>query len=81
MYVRTFNQYQEGNWTPKKGYKSITVKTEVYDYFYSEWLKIKEEYAIEKGIRSFSAYITYQLAQLMNEDKKRNKWHNQVKQP
>lgn len=46
------------------------MKTEVYDYFYSEWLKVKEEYAIEKGIRSFSAYVTFRLAQLMAQDKK-----------
>ena len=56
--------------TPKKGYKSITVKAEVYDYFFKEWLKVKEEYAIKKGIHSFSAYVTYQLSQLINEDKK-----------
>jgi len=56
--------------TPKKGYKSITVKAEVYDYFFNEWLKVKEEYAIKKGIHSFSAYITYTLARLMNEVKK-----------
>ena len=59
--------------TPKKGYKSITVKTEVYNYFFNEWLKVKDEYAIKKGIQSFSAYITYRLAQLINEDKKTNK--------
>jgi hypothetical protein len=47
------------------------VKAEVYDYFFSEWLKVKEEYAIKKGIRSFSAYVTYRLAQLINEGKKR----------
>jgi hypothetical protein len=45
------------------------VKTEVYDYFFGEWLKVKEEYAIKKGIRSFSAYVTYRLSQLINEDK------------
>lgn len=55
---------------PKKGYKTITVKAEVYDYFFNEWLKVKNEYAIQKGIRSFSAYITYLLAQLMTEDTK-----------
>jgi hypothetical protein len=63
---------REGNFMPKQGYKSITVKAEIYDYFYTEWLKVKEEYTIEKGIRSFSAYVTYRLAQLMNDDKKRN---------
>ena len=59
--------------TPKKGYKSITVKTEVYNYFFNEWLKVKDDYAIKKGIHSFSAYFTYRLAQLINEDKKTNK--------
>ncbi len=69
MYVRLLST--EGNHkTPKKGYKSITVKTEVYDYLFKEWLKVKDEYAIKKGIHSFSAYITYRLAQLINNDKK-----------
>jgi hypothetical protein len=54
---------------PKKGYKTITVKAEVYDYFFNEWLRVKDEYAIKKGIRSFSAYITCLLAQLIIEDK------------
>ncbi len=61
---------QRGTITPKKGYKSITVKAEVYNYFFNEWLKVKDEYAIKRGIRSFSAYVTYRLAQLMNEEKK-----------
>ena len=56
---------------PKKGFKSITVKSDVYEYFFNEWLNFKEEYAIKKGIRSFSAYVTYILAQLINEEKKR----------
>ena len=34
--------------TPKKGYKSITVKADVYDYFFTEWLKVKDDYAIKK---------------------------------
>ena len=55
---------------PKKGYKTITVKAEVYDYFFNEWLKVKDEYAIKKGIRSFSAFVTYLLAQLIAEETK-----------
>jgi len=47
------------------------VKADVYDYFFKEWLRVKEEYAIEKGIRSFSAYITYRLSHLEIEDKKK----------
>ena len=54
---------------PKKGYKTITVKAEVYDYFFNEWLKVKDEYTLKKGIQSFSAYITCLLAQLILEDK------------
>ena len=53
------------------------MKAEVYDYFFNEWLKIKEEYAIKKGIHSFSAYVTYTLAQLMNEEKKRKSENKQ----
>ena len=59
--------------TPKPGYKSITVKAEIYNYFFNEWLKVKEEYAITQGIRSFSAYVTFRLSQLMSEEKIRNR--------
>jgi len=51
---------------PRKGYKSITVKQNVYDYFFNEWSKVKEEYAIKKGIRSFSAFVSCRLAELIN---------------
>ena len=71
--VRPLTYVQRGIITPKRGYKSITVKAEVYDYFFKEWLKVKDEYTIKKGIRSFSAYVTYRLAQLMNKEKKLDK--------
>lgn len=45
------------------------MKAEVYDYFFDEWLKVKEEYVIKKGIGSFSGYVTYRLAELMAEEK------------
>jgi hypothetical protein len=51
---------------PRKGYKSITVTEKVYDYFYQEYSKVKEEYAIKKGIRSFSAYVTSRLSELLD---------------
>ena len=59
-----------GDHTPKPGYKSITVKEDIYNYFYNQWLSVKDEYSITKGIRSFSAYVTYRLAQLMEEEKR-----------
>jgi hypothetical protein len=58
---------------PKPGYKSITVKAEIYDYFFNQWLGVKEDYTINKGIRSFSAYVTYRLAQLMKDEKENKK--------
>ncbi len=58
---------------PKPGFKSITVKAEIYDYFYKEWLSVKSEYTISKGIQSFSGYVTYRLAQLMKEEKNNKK--------
>jgi hypothetical protein len=44
----------------------------VYDYYYNQWLKVKEEYTLKKGIQSFSAYITHILFQLIDEETKKN---------
>ena len=57
---------------PKKGFKTITVKENVYDFLWNEYQQVKEEYAIKKGIRSFSGYISYRLSQLMEQEKQRN---------
>jgi hypothetical protein len=46
------------------------VKAEVYDYFFKEWLKVKDEYTIKRGIRSFSAYVTYRLAEVIAKEEK-----------
>jgi hypothetical protein len=58
----------EGNRMPKRGKKTITVKTGVYDYFFNKWLKEKEEYTITHGIQRFSAYLTYRLGPLISQD-------------
>ncbi len=55
---------------PKKGLKTITVKTEIYDYFNNEYLKVKDEYA-KKGVNSFSAYLTYKLTEIMEKDRQK----------
>jgi hypothetical protein len=57
---------------PRKGYKSITVREEVYDFFFNEWLKVRKEYILKKGISSFSGYVTYRLNELTEQEKKRN---------
>lgn len=51
---------------PREGYKCITVKAEVYDYYYTNWLAHKKEYTL-KGISSFSGYITYILTRAIEE--------------
>lgn len=57
---------------PKSGFRTITVKENVYDYFWKEWQKVKDEYSIKKGIRSFSAYITYRLSELIEKEEQDN---------
>jgi len=55
---------------PAPGFKSITVKDDVYDYFYKEWLKVKDKYALEHGITSFSGFISKRLYDLIQQEKK-----------
>lgn len=54
---------------PRKGWKSITVKESVYQYFKNEWEKNKEEYRLKFGITSFSGFITKKCYELMEKEK------------
>lgn len=56
---------------PKKGYSSLTIHTEDYEYFKQEWRKLKENYR-KKGITSFSGYVTYRIYEMIEQDKKHN---------
>lgn len=47
---------------PEPGYKSITVPETTYNRFYEVWKMVKPEYE-PKGINSFSAFLTYKLAE------------------
>ena len=49
---------------PRKGYHSITVPDDVFDYFKKEWEKHKEEHR-RQGVRSFSGFISRRLTELM----------------
>jgi hypothetical protein len=55
---------------PEKGYKSITVKQEVYDYLMKEYKARKREWLVKYGISSFSGYVTHRLNELMELDEK-----------
>jgi len=54
---------------PEKGYKSITVKQDVYDFLMKEYKAQKRDWLVRKGISSFSGYVTYRLNELMKLDK------------
>ena len=57
---------------PAKGFRTITVREDVYDYFFKEYDKNKTNLAVKKGITSFSGYVSHRLSQLMEQEKKRN---------
>ena len=61
---------------PEEGYKSITVKKDVYDYFMNQYKKAQKEWLIKKGINSFTGYVTYQLNQVVEEQMKGNHQHS-----
>jgi hypothetical protein len=52
---------------PRKGWSSITVPKEVYDYFFEKWKKHKEEYRLKYGITSFSGFTSKLLEQMRQE--------------
>ena len=55
-----------------KGYRTITVQQKIYDYLMDEYKPQKDGLATKKGIKNFSAYVTWRLAQLIEQDKKRS---------
>jgi hypothetical protein len=61
---------------PVEGYKSITVKKDVYDYLMDQYKKAKKEWLIKKGINSFTGYVTYQLNLVVEEQMKENHQHS-----
>lgn len=54
---------------PREGYKSITVKQDVYDFLMTEYKRRKKEWLVRNGISSFSGYVTFRLNELMQLDK------------
>jgi len=57
---------------PEKGYKSITVKQDVYDYLMKEYKANQKDWLVKHGISSFSGYVTYRLNELMEQDEKQH---------
>ena len=45
---------------PRKGYKTITVREELYNELYEEYKKSKS-LCLKKGITTFTGYIAYRL--------------------
>jgi len=55
---------------PYKGYKSITVKEEVYNRLWAVWEERREEY-LRQGITSFSGFVTRFLYELVEREERR----------
>lgn len=53
---------------PKQGFKSLTMRSTVYDHFFDEYTKISDKLALQ-GITSFSGYVTVRLIEIMKKDK------------
>lgn len=58
---------------PRKGWSSITVPDEVYNYFFEEWKKHKEEYRLKYGITSFAGFTTKLLSEMLDQWEARRK--------
>jgi hypothetical protein len=52
---------------PGKGYTTITIPKQIYDKWHKRYEDQKEE-LYEKGVRSFSAYISTMLEELMERN-------------
>jgi hypothetical protein len=53
---------------PRKGYRSITVPDDVFEYFKAWWEKEEKSYRLQ-GVRSFSGYVSRKLKELMEQEK------------
>jgi len=58
---------------PDKGWKSITVRDEIYNYLWEKWQKNQSEYRLKHGITSFSGYVTRILYEALEKEKEEMK--------
>jgi len=54
---------------PRKGWRSVTVSEEVYEFFWKEWQQRKKEYKLKYGITSFTGFVTKLLYELLQKEK------------
>lgn len=51
---------------PRAGFKSITVKEAVYDYFFKKYQENQKYYQLEYGITSFGGFVTWLLKRMLD---------------
>lgn len=56
---------------PRPGYRSLTIREEVYTYLWNEYINSKKEWLMKNGITSFNGYVTFRLCQLVEIDSQR----------
>jgi len=54
---------------PRKGWRSVTVSEDVYQFFWKEWQRRKQEYKLKYGITSFTGFVTKLLYELIQKEK------------
>ena len=52
---------------PKQGYKTITITDELYTDLKQKYENEKRFYS-KRGVRSFSAFVAYRLAEMLEEE-------------
>ena len=57
---------------PRPGYRTLTIREEIYIKLWNDYINSKKEWLIKNGITSFNGYITFRLCQSLEEDMKRN---------
>lgn len=57
---------------PKEGFRSITVKDHVYNYFYKKWKQREGYYQREHGVTSFAGFATWLLNRMLEQEQAEN---------
>lgn len=59
---------------PAKGWKTVTVSDQVYDYFWERWSENRKKIVLKHGVSSFSGYLTRILYDTMRRDEAQSRF-------
>ncbi len=64
---------------PQKGFKSITITTQIYNYFEQNYKDRLKNNTLPPGIHSFTGYIVYRMGIYIQEKKEWKKLDAKIK--